>query len=95
MWGGNSLMTFFGGKIIVNRNVEDRHKQKKKHQPGLASPPSSTVLKKGGGQRQRQGDGALSSYPVLFWLFDSQTDWRKIEVKIIISFVHKLTTLCL
>ena len=25
----------------------------------------------------------------------SQTDWRKIEVKIIISFVHKLTTLCL
>ena len=27
--------------------------------------------------------------------FDSQTDWRKIEVKIIISFVHKLTTLCL
>jgi len=26
---------------------------------------------------------------------DSQTDWRKIEVKIIISFVHKLTTLCL
>ena len=27
--------------------------------------------------------------------FDSQTDWRKIEVKIIISFVHKLTTLYL
>ena len=27
--------------------------------------------------------------------FNSQTDWRKIEVKIIISFVHKLTTLCL
>lgn len=24
--------------------------------------------------------------------FYSQTDWRKIEVKIIISFVHKLTT---